>query len=78
MRVFDQGSLYRVTCDVHDVREFKAHWPASGLPDRGVSFVFDKSTGDLVDMNPETLDGPAVVALSVDAQAYGRRRLNLD
>ena len=47
-------------------------WPASGLPTEEITFEFDPSNGDLVDIEPSDLedqgaDGAAVLALSNDA-----------
>lgn len=76
MRVYDQGSGYRVEVSADDVRNFKAKWPASGLATRSFWFEFDKSNGDLVDTNlGEDNDGAAALALSDDAKEYGQKRL---
>ena len=78
MRAFDQGAYYRVTVSANEVADWKRYWPCSGLPSRSLSFTFDKRNGDLVDTNaPESVDGAALVALSHDAQVYGRKRLRL-
>ena len=77
MRVFNRGSYYRVTCSMRDVEAFNAQWPGSGI-NTPVSFTFHKGGGDLVDMSPSKLDGPEVLALSHDAQDYGKKRLNLN
>jgi hypothetical protein len=89
MRVFNQGSVFRVTASPDDIETFAESWPCSGFHygDR-VSFTFEKSTGDLVDLayshcygyqvDPERVDGGAMVALSQDAQAYGEKRLGID
>lgn len=62
--------------------EFKRSWPCHGLPDmlHSISFEF-ASNGDLVDieayddsgvlMDSAEFDGPALLALSQDAQALG-------
>ena len=44
-----------------------------------IRFEFDKRNGDLVDISPDSsgFDGPDLLALSEDAQAYGKRVLNL-
>lgn len=82
-RVRDLGSLYSVSVSGAMVREWIQRWPASGLHGlKGVTFEFDKRNGDLVDVryrngNAEKWDGPALVALSEDAQAVGRKRLGL-
>lgn len=65
-----------------NIRDFRAQWPCSGLPSEGfcVSFEFARN-GDLVDINwftdegidaaePDGADGPALLALSQDAQAF--------
>jgi hypothetical protein len=79
MRAFDQGSLYRVTVSAAEVYDFMQSWPCSGLSSsHGVSFTFDKRNGDLVDAyHPGSEDGGALLALSQDAQAYGRKLLRL-
>lgn len=80
MRVFDQGSFYRVTVSANEVYDFNRSWPCSELSgDHGISFTFDKLNGDLVDHTArESEDGSALVALSQDAQEYGRKRLGLE
>lgn len=60
----------RVRVSQEEVEGFRARWPCSGLPRLPITFEFD-ATGALVDMDPYTIDGPAVVALSLDAQ-HGR------
>jgi hypothetical protein len=78
MRCYDQGSEYRVTVSAGEVWEWSRRWPCSGL-DGPCSFTFDKRNGDLVDVaHPGSEDGPALVALSQDAQAYGCERLDLE
>lgn len=77
MRVYDQGCFVRVTVSEREVYDFSRTFPCSGLPDRSVSFTFDKRNGDLVDLFPYNLDGDGVVALSRDAQNYAAKRLNL-
>ena len=81
MRAFDNGSLYSVQCSRADVEAFQAQYPCSGLPSRPIWFQFDKRNGDLVDIMPDSsrFDGAAgLVALSEDAQEYGRKRLKLE
>jgi hypothetical protein len=78
MRVYDQGSLVRVTIDEWGVHEFKQQWPGSGIPDTNVSFIFEKRNGDLVDLHPYELDGSDVLALSHDAWNHAVNRLGLD
>jgi hypothetical protein len=77
MKAFDNGSLYSVTVSTDEVREFKAQWACSGLPTRSIWFEFDKSNGDLVDIEPMDIDGEALLALSYFAQEYGKKRLKL-
>lgn len=78
MRYFDNGCLYTVQCSTRDVETFKASWPCSGLPSLPIAFQFDKRTGDLVDIlcrrDSSSFDGPSLVALSEDAQQYGKSR----
>jgi len=68
-------SSNRVAVSEHDIQRFCNRWPASGLRGlKGVTFEFDRK-GDLVDIhyangNSERWDGPALSALSQDAQAY--------
>ena len=71
-RVSGSGSYVRVTMSADDVARFKSQWPASGLPTRAIWFEFQRSNGDLVDMSPgsERFDGPALAALSQDAQKF--------
>jgi hypothetical protein len=79
MRLRDQGAFYSVSVSRAEVEAFKAKWPCSGLPDRAVTFQFDKRSGDLVDIWPNRyarkFDGSAAVALSEDAQEFGRKKL---
>src|SRR5262245_35488043 len=81
MRVYDNGSFYSVSVSRSEVETFKDRWPCSGLPDRGVTFQFDKRNGDLVDITPyryaHLFDGDAALALCEDAQTYGRKKLGL-
>jgi hypothetical protein len=44
------------------------------LPEKSIWFQFDKRNDDLVDMKP-VLDGEDVLALSHDAQNYGKKKL---
>lgn len=74
MRITDQGSLYIVCVSRAEVEQFKRRWPCSGLPDRAIRFQFDKRNGDLVDLHPYDVDGEAVAALAMDAQAEYIRR----
>lgn len=66
--------------DYDHISRFKDAWPCHGLPDDldSISFEFD-SHGDLIDIEAQSdngqpldssdFDGPALVALSQDAQA---------
>jgi hypothetical protein len=67
-----------VAVSAQDVREFNRTWPCSNIPEIGIKFVFDH-TGNLVDIIPEDwrdmrdsskFDGPALLALSQDAQSF--------
>ena len=70
---------YNSTINEAELDRFKSQWPAHGLPDNlaSLGFSFD-SKGDLNDIDARThegksldssdFDGPALVALSEDAQ----------
>lgn len=79
MKFHDNGCFYSVSVTAREVSDFAERWPCANLPDRSVWFQFDKSNGDLVDMQPnleeQGADGGAVLALSQDAQAYGKAKL---
>lgn len=82
MRVYDNGDFYTVAVYAREVANFNDKWPGSSLPrGRSISFQFDKRNGDLVDIMPydiaDQVDGPEAVALSQDAQKYGREKLGL-
>jgi hypothetical protein len=79
MRVFDNGAFFTVQVLRAEVDAFKRSYPCSGLPSRAITFEFDKRNGDLVDIRPDStqFDGPALVALSEDAQAAGMRKLGI-
>lgn len=76
MRVFDNGSFFTVQVSRDEVERFNDRWPCSSIPDKPVTFEFDKG-GDLVGLRPE-IDGPEVLALSEDAKKYGSRKLGLN
>lgn len=80
MKTYDNGCFYTVTCTRSDVAAFNSAWPCSPIPARAISFQFDKRNGDLVDIVPDSsgFDGGALLALSQDAQAYGKKRLGLE
>jgi hypothetical protein len=72
MKFIDNGSFYTVKVSRSEVEDFNANWPCSELKDRAYWFQFQKSNGDIVDHNvPDANDGPACLALSKDAQAFG-------
>jgi hypothetical protein len=79
MRVRDNGCYYSVSVSQVEVATFNRRWPCSSLPERSIAFQFDKRNGDLVDIWPDSdkVDGPEALALSQDAQAYGRKQLGL-
>ena len=61
----------RVCVSRDDVAAFNSQWPCSGIPERPIWFEFDSN--GLVDLGPgdtSEFDGPALLALSEDAQAY--------
>ena len=63
------GSRVYVSAD--EVRDFMSCWPCSNL--KGTRLWFEFSGSDLVDLGPgntESQDGPALLALIQDAQAY--------
>lgn len=80
MRAFLSNN--RVAVSEDDINRFIGRWPCSGLRGlRGVTFVFEDN-GDLVDIyyrngKSDRWDGPALVALSEDAQRYLERRVAL-
>lgn len=69
-----------VAVSEHNVRAFACFWPCSGLRGlRGVTFTYEDN-GDLVDIayrngSSDDWDGPALVALSQDAQEYLNARI---
>jgi len=79
MRASRIGSGCSVSASEQDVAGFCQSWPASNLRGlRGVTFEFARN-GDLIDIkyrngSSEDWDGPALVALSNDAQNYARCR----
>lgn len=64
----------RVEADERDIHDFNDQWPASNLHGlEGVTFTFDARNGDLIGLDyangsDEEWDGPALLALSEDAQ----------
>lgn len=72
MRIKDANdSYYSVQVSRLEVESFRNSWPCSRLPDRAITFRFSRRNGDLVDIT-DGVDGEDAVALSHDAQAYGR------
>ncbi len=64
----------KVTVSEDGVQAFMRLWPCSGLAGTELWFEF-ASNGDLVDIGPgdtESQDGPALLALSHDAQSHLR------
>jgi hypothetical protein len=74
MKFYDNGCFYSVSVSANEVYAFKQTWPCSRLPEKSIWFQFDKRNDDLVDMKP-VLDGEDVLALSHDAQNYGKKKL---
>lgn len=88
MKAFDQGCFYRVTVSADEAENFGQSWPCCGFRyGERFSFTFDKRNGDLVDLacfkpwgqetQGEHVDQGALLALSQDAQAYGKLKLSL-
>lgn len=74
----DGTATLTVRIDSFDLDVFTDHWPASGLDNvEGVDAVFDKRTGDLVDLDvrpagsaDDAEGGGAMAALLDDAQNF--------
>lgn len=75
MKLIDNGCFYSVSVSRSEVISFKSKWPCSGLPDRAHWFQFDRRNGDLVDLTPNRHDGPALLALSQDAQEWAIKQM---
>ena len=75
MRYYDNGCMFTVRCSERDVDDFAAKWPCFG-PRRALAFMFNKSNGDLVEMDGNTngMDEYGVSILSQDAQAWGTKQ----
>ena len=73
----DNGCFYTVRVSARGVEAFNDSWPCSRLPEKAISFQFDKRNGDLVNIRPDSsrFDGPELVALSEDAQNWGATQL---
>lgn len=72
MKITLIGVHVQVMMSRKDVDAFKASYPCSGLPSRAITFEFNTRNGDLVDIFPDSskFDGPALLALSQDAQEF--------
>lgn len=76
MKTTQRGSLYTVTVSREEVATFKSRWPCSTLPDRAITFYFDRLSGDLIDITPYAVkNGADLLALSMDAQSAGLQAL---
>jgi hypothetical protein len=66
---------YVVEVSESEVYAFARSWPGSSLRDHegSISFSFEPN-GDLVDMNPNDIDGSDVAALSEDAQRWAEKQ----
>lgn len=83
MKVYDQGSSYRVSLNAYDIGDLADQWPASGLGGvRALWFEFSKKNGDLVDLKrgrwEDRADPGAVLALAEDAMWYGADELGIE
>jgi hypothetical protein len=78
MKAYDNGCFFSCRVSAPEITEFNLAWPGSSLDDSAsIWFQFDKRNGDLVDMKPDDMDGPEVLALSHDAQNFAAKELNL-
>ena len=78
MKATNKGALMAVAVSRIEVESFKRRWPCSTLPDRAITFYFDRLNGDIVDILPYGVsDGPDLLALSLDAQAFGVGELRI-
>ncbi len=64
-----QSAFVTVEFEPQDVEAFASRWPCFSGPE-SVSFTFQRSSGDLVDMEPSEFDGSEALAMSEDAWAY--------
>lgn len=81
MKYTDNGCFHSVTISAAEVRAFKSTWPCSGLPEAKLWVQFQKSNGDLVDMQPSNWEdrganGSAMLALIDDAQQFANSKLS--
>lgn len=65
---------YSVVATQLGVETFKSRWPCSQLPERPIRFDY-ASNGDLVGITGTGYDGPDMLALSQDAQAFAEQVL---
>jgi hypothetical protein len=72
-------SSYHVALDQEDVRSFAERWPCYGER-RAIAFVFERETGDLLDIEGEHADNDesGIAELSNDACLAGAIALRLD
>ena len=71
MRRFNQGAYIRVTVSENEVSDFARRWPCFGDV-RPLSFTFEASNGDLVEVHGDNgMDESGVAALADDAYEYG-------
>lgn len=63
------GALVTVEFEPRDVRSFADSWPCFDGPDR-VRFTFERSSGDLVDMEPYEFDGREASVMADEAWSY--------
>lgn len=77
MKAIDNGCFYSVKVSAREVENFKDSWPCSALPSCAFWFQFDRRNGDLVDMRPNEYDGEDLLALSQDAQEFGKKSLSI-
>lgn len=81
MRFSDLNFNYKVSVSEFEIDAFNSRWPCSELRGlTGVTFVFEKKTGDLVDIvykngNSDRWDGEALTALCSDAKEYAEIKL---
>lgn len=78
MKLHDNGSLFTVSFNEDDTREFSYSWPCSTVCGKG-SFQFEKRNGDLVDATGAALrgDGSDWLAFSNDCKEWAQRALEL-
>lgn len=82
MRCYDNGSTVIVQVFAREVEDLADQWPCSHLKFAPLTCEFEKSNGDLVDINDQShhpeADGSAVGALVEDAKAYAVKRGKLN